>query len=408
MKSKLIIGFLLISSILCAQIKKNVHEISNYNKILKDENSRVKMEVFDKETVKSSQSYNLNDLKIPENKKVNIVYGSKVSEVKEAQVPKPLITTYPSGDFRAIPEILFSKVKGSEDIVSYRIFFTSSIPFEYDHDKDLFEGGLGFVLVNALDNLVVSELEDPVYVEVVSTEIEEIAPKKLEINHLSLPSSEISMSQKDGVDSLKIKIITNSNLEGYETYVPIRPTLNLSVQETSIMAFGVEKTQLNVALKGSSTADSVEVSFSTDKIIPSKFKIAANETKQVELRSGNSLGKINIKASGRGLKAQEYVSNTLEIRFVFPWLFILIAAIGGLLGHIARNRKSTEWQYSYLGMIDGLLAAIFFFFLNLVIPGIGELPFLGVWIFGIAALGGYLRLSGLFPFIRNLTTPPDA
>ncbi len=402
MKYKILTGFLLITSALVYSqtAKKKVTRLANYETILKNDKTRVKMEVFDKESVESSKIYDLNSLEIPENKKVNLTYDDKITRVNDQKIPEELTTTFPAQEFKVVPEILFSKVKGADEIVSYRIYFTSSKPFKYNHDKQQFDGGLGFVLVNALDNEVVSELEDPVYVEIVSSEIQDITPKKLEINHLSLPSSEITMTEKDGVDSLQLKIITQSNLEGYETFVPIEPTINVSAQETKIMGLGFEKTRLDVNVVGSSSSKPIEVSFPNGKVTPSKIIVSTTKTASVELRSGNSLGAFSIEASGRGVGGQNYTSNTIEVNYIFPWLFLLFSIIGGLLGHIARYRKNTKSKYIYLGMIDGLITTVFYFILKIPIPKLGELDFVGAVIFGLAILGGFATITRIFPFVK--------
>ena len=401
MRSTLIIGILLATKVAFSQSPmKEVHKIKNYQKIFEKANAQVKMEVYDKQGVESSRTYELRNLEIPENKNVNITYDNKISNVTKAKVPEDLTSKYPSGSFKIIPEVLFSRVKGSGEVVSYQIFFTSSRPFKYDHEKSRFNGGLGFVLINALENEAIGELEEPVYVEVVSPEIEEISPKKLSIDHLNLPSAEIEMIEKGGVDSLKIRIITKSNLSGYETYIPIEPTLNISAQESKIMGFGLEKTRLNVSVKGTSSEEPIEVSFLTGSVTPSKINLSANQTQTVDLRSGNMLGTVKIEAFGKGVDSQDYTSNSIEIKYIFPWMFMLFSILGGILGHIAKYRKATKLKTIHLGMIDGLIAAVFYFVLKIPIPILGELDFLGAVIFGVGILGGYVGITRLFPKLR--------
>ena len=247
MKAKVVLAALLMSSMVYSQIqRKEVHKIESYEPILKTEKSKVKMEVFENNRIESSKTYDLNTIKIPENRNVNIAYDDKIKNVEQDLVPAELVSQFSTNEFKVIPEILVSKVKGKNEMVSYQIYFTSSQPFKYDHNTQKFNGQLEFVLVDPINQNTVSDLEDPVYVEVKSSEVDDISPNSFEINHLSIPSSQIKLSQQNGMDSLQIKIVTKSKLEGYPAYVPIEPSLKITAQDTKIMGYGLEATQLQV------------------------------------------------------------------------------------------------------------------------------------------------------------------
>ena len=166
--------------------------------------------------------------------------------------------------------------------------------------------------------------------------------------------------------------------------------------------FGLEKTKLNINIVGASSIDPVEVSFPKGRVKPDKIQLSSNETKTVTLRSGNSLETLDIQAQGIGTNSQNYISNTVKVTYIFPWLFIIFSLIGGLLGYIARYQKKTKWKYIYLGMIDGLIAVIFYFVLKIPIKFLGELEFLGFVICGVAILGGLAGITRLFPSVKTL------
>ena len=402
MKNLILIWILLISNIVFAQTE--LSKVDSYKKILPAENARVKLEVVDRGRVESSEIISVNDLHIPPNRSINIIYDDKINYVKRNEVPVNLSPLETSKDWKVIPEILFSKIQGSDEIVSYRIFFTSVRHFKYNYENNLFSAGLDFVLVNAIDGGDVKNLEEPVYIEVRSQEIDEIQPREFSVGHLSLPSSEIELTEKNGLDSLEIKIITRSNLSGYGTYVHVEPALSINSSNKNIMGFGVEKLQLDVRTIGSSSSESVQVNFTAEsgKFNPKNIVLKNNEQQSVQLKSGNKLGRIEINAIGRSSDSIDYDSNTLIINYTFPWLFIIFSIIGGVMGSLVRFRKEINIKKIFLGMLDGFTACILYFILKISIPQLGELDNLGFVVLGIGILGGLAKITMVFPFIGSL------
>jgi hypothetical protein len=329
MRHALILGMLLISNSVFSQISKPKTEY--VKKTVPISNTQIKMVVLDDNNKAiSTDTSTLNQLQIPEKKNFFIQYDTKINEVNKSQLtPKLTDVLKTPNDWKVVPEILSSKLEGSEVIVAYQIYFTSVQPFKYDQDSNTFNGKLGFVLIDISDGSVVKNLNEPAYIEVNSEDIDKIIPEKLSVNHLSLPSSEIILSEKNGSDSLKLKIITKNNLAGYDTYIKVEPTLKISSETKNIMSFGVEKALIDVRMIGSSSVDSIQVSFSSEsgEFIPHQLTLKHNQLKKVELRSGYNLGTVNISAIGKGAFSTNYESNRFEIDYSFPWLFILFSMV---------------------------------------------------------------------------------
>jgi len=404
MKYTILLVTLLFSSLIFSQtLKKRTDYIK---KTVPLSNSQLKMVVLDDNNQKeSTETGTIDQLKIPETKRFNIQYDTKIQAVKQSDLPTKLnLPTRTTADWKVVPEILSSKAEGSDTYIDYQIYFTSVKPFKYDPISQTFNGKLGFVLVDISDGSLVKNLSEPAYIEVNSDEIDEITPEKLSVNHLSLPSSEIVMSEKNGSDSLKLKIITKTNLAGYDTYIKVEPTLNIRSEEKTIMSFGVEKAHIDVRMIGSSLDDSVEVRFSalSGNFTPDHFKIKNNELKRVELYSGYKIGDVNVSAIGKGGGSENYESNTFVIHYTFPWLFIAFSMAGGIIGGILRYRKKIKLKKLLLAMVDGLAACIIYFVLKIPIPQIGELDNFGAVIFGIGLLGGLITITNLFPYIKSL------
>ena len=411
MKFSTFLTVLLISTVIYSQ--KEAHEIKEVEQILSKINSQVKnvkVDILDKGNVTSSKEYKMNSIQIPQNKDINIKYAERPEVLKDNKVPNSLKNYETIGSeqlsrkYFRLPEIMYSKVKNSNEIISYQIYLVSKSSFKFNHQDELFLGGVDFVLIDTKNEASTKELEQPVLIEIDQGDVDEIQPKRFALSKLNLPPSQIRLTEENALDSLQIRILTASNLSGYPVYLKVEPTIRISTLTKNVNAFGMEKINLNINTIGSSSSDEIQVKLDTDsgKITPQKITLKNNEIKTVQLQSGDKLGKVQIIATGRGPKALAYKSNLIVINYIFPWIFIGLAMFGGLIGSIVRYRNKTKIVKLLLGMLDGFVASILYFFLKIPIPKLGELDYIGVVIFGIGLLGGFATITRLFPYLGTL------
>jgi hypothetical protein len=81
---------------------------------------------------------------------------------------------------------------------------------------------------------------EPVKIEVNSDEVTFINPGSFEINHLSIPSSNVELIADNVNDSASIKVITVSNPSGYTTYLKVKPSLELSSNRNKMQGLGIQ------------------------------------------------------------------------------------------------------------------------------------------------------------------------
>jgi hypothetical protein len=127
-----------------------------------------------------------------------------------------------------IPELHVEADSGQADPIAYRIVFTSLQPLHYNDSLKKFTANLAFLLMNESgDN---TAHIDPVKIEVNSDDATFIKPRSFEIDHLSIPSSDVELIADNVNDSASIKVITVSNPLGYTTYLKVKPSLELFFQ----------------------------------------------------------------------------------------------------------------------------------------------------------------------------------
>ncbi len=141
-------------------------------------------------------------------------------------------------------------------------------------------------------------LKIPVLIEVVSNDIRTIDPVSEEIDHLSIPLTEIRFEGSDLSDSAQIKIITKSNPEGYETFLRVRPAIKSYSKRRTIQGFGVQTIPVSVRVVGSSLIDSVKVTFNPGKgtVEPGASYVRYDRPSVVNLRS-EGIGSITLNTS---------------------------------------------------------------------------------------------------------------
>jgi len=106
-------------------------------------------------------------------------------------------------------------------------------------------------------------------------------------------------------------------------------------------------------------------------------------------------GPISIKVNNRN-----FVSNTIVVVAVFPWLFLLLSLLGGFVGasaKILQRRSKFSCRPLAFGSIAGLIAAVAYWGLGIVLIGFAvEARGLNeAMVFGFGLLAGFFGLKML-------------
>jgi hypothetical protein len=340
-----------------------------------------------------------NQVVVTKNSALTVTYADKIArpdaEVKEQLASKKkiignLTPNFDLSRFRVIPELhVETEANGAQK--AYSIMFTSIQHLQYNFDSAFFSSTVSFLLVEeALDDSSGS-IKNPVSLEVTSDAKHEIRPKAFQINHVSIPSSDISVVCRNVQDSADVRVITKSNPRGYTTFLKIDPALEITPNLETVQGYGIQEIPLTVRFIGTTSKDSVMVSLVTDKgtLSPNPVRMTYNQPAIVMLRTEGT-GQAMVSA-----KSTRAASNVAVFHYSFPWIFIIASIVGGLVGGLIKfyffSNKKKVLKPVVGSILIGILGAAAYFVL-----GINLLHFQASHNFSEFAVFGFSGLCAVF------------
>jgi len=272
------------------------------------------------------------------------------------QISAAFADTFKKARIFILPEIYYALEKGTKTQISYRILFIDTAPLRYSFDKGAFEGIIRFLPVETMS----TDIEKPVgKILSVPEELQVLygtTTIPVKITQINWPPQNLDISSTDALDSMEVRILTVSNPQGYYKNLRVEPAIVLSSTRHVIQGFGLQTTPLHVVLKGVSAYRPVPLSVEASRgsIQSPDLTLSGDKPGEVILRSEN-IGEINLH-----VVSPNYRSNSISIQSVFPWLFLLAAILGGLIGGVTRKLSAKERITAnslILGSLFGLIAA---------------------------------------------------
>ncbi len=329
----------------------------------------------------------------PEEQKATAVIGNNIMRLDRNQMPAMRDISAAAKVF-ILPELHYAREAETNNQISYNILFIDLSPLRLSIDKELFEGGIRFMAIEPAytsNNPPVQKTLSVPEEIVVSYGMESIP---IQINQINWPPYDVYILSKNPVDSLEIKLLTISNPGGYKKYLPVEPAIILSCARNSIQGLGLQKIPVFIALKGITSYKPVSVAIQSDygEIQPSTLTLSDNRPVPFFLRS-EGVGNIKLMAI-----QSAYRSNNISIRAVFPWLFLILAISGGIIGGIGKRLKGKgkiTLRLVLFSCIIGLLTSIAYWGvgIKLIDFSFEDRGYNEAMIFGISMIAGYFGIK---------------
>ena len=314
----------------------------------------VKFKVIKNGAVVRTETARVSDIRLAAGEKVVLPERKEVTAVDQATYNKlkdVRSVPFARADLQMIPELTIESKDGGTRQIEYHLYFFPYQPFTYNDSLRLFQSKMGFFYLRS-DSMNVVNAIDPVNIIVTSDALGQIHPRPLKIDHLSFPPADLDLAGKGITDSVAIRIITASKPEGYQTFVKIRPVLDITTDRRTLQGYGIQKIPIEVRLIGSNSSDSMTVNVSAAKgtITPAAVTLRYNTPQTVYLTS-EGLGPTSISAKSSNLE-----SAPLPLTYVFPWYFLIASLLGGVIGGLAKYYTGEGKKFSMRPIIGGILA----------------------------------------------------
>jgi hypothetical protein len=321
------------------------------------------------------------------------IVDTAVTKLERSFYPILLDTATRSGLFM-LPELYFAKEVRTNNQIMYRIIYVDSAPLRFNFGTQEFKGGIRFLAVETSYSKesppTQKNLSAPEEI-VVSYGLDAMS---LKISQINWPPMDAIITTPSPMDSIEVKILTISNPQGYTKYLPVEPAIVLSSSRTKIQGFGLQTMLVAVALKGVTSYKPVPltVQSSTGTIKNPDLVLTNSNPDDVLLRS-ESYGKIDI-----GVANTTYISNSISVTAIFPWLFLILAILGGLIGGIGKKLKGkgkVTLRVVVFSCIIGLIVAAVYYGLgiNLLNFSFEDRGYNEAIVFGLGLLAGYFGIK---------------
>ncbi len=311
-----------------------------------------------------------------------------------------------SGDMRIIlPDRGFVQTRDGTGMLLVPVVMVEGGGLRYDPASGTFQGSIRVGVEDSLQRAGSVNLPNPISF-LVTGSADAIAPRDLSIGHTNLPFATVSLEDATPEGTLLLNVRTTLHPDGVDIEIPIdRDDLILEASPTRVQGMGLEQATLTLGPAPSGMGAAVQLAADHGNLADSEVRLSADGTSRTTIRS------YWVGTSTVTTRSVPFRNAQTTVEFVFPWLFLTIALIGGAVGGTAawalkkRGAKAPGPGPKYLpylgsGMLLGLIATVAYA-VGINVTGYNPVVTTGqAVVFAMAALvgfGGSLVIPGQKP-----------
>lgn len=181
--------------------------------------------------------------------------------------------------------------------------------------------------------------------------------------HTNLPFSVITLVETTRGAAVSLNVRTTLHSDGVDLEVPITlEPLDLDANPPRLQGLGLEETRLGLGPAPSGVGVAVRLVADNGNLAADEVRLSSDGTASTTLRS-YWIGTATVTA-----RSVPFADSQTTVQFLFPWLFLAAALLGGSLGGLARwmGRKRSEAEgpkwltFVGGGAVLGLIAAVLY------------------------------------------------
>lgn len=211
------------------------------------------------------------------------------------------------------------------------------------------------------------------------------------VDHTNLPFPAIALVEASPGPVVSLNVRSTLHTDGVGVDIPVHlDTLALDASPRSVQGMGLEEVRLLLGPAPSGAGVAVRLVADQGNLAENVVRLSPDGTAETTLRS-SWIGTSTITARGVA-----FAEAQTTIDFVFPWLFLAVALVGGALGGLAawlqkKQSKAAWFRRVGSGAVLGLVAAVLYAVGVNLTPINPPVTTGQAVVFGMAALIGYLQ-----------------
>jgi hypothetical protein len=304
-----------------------------------------------------------------------------------------------------LPEVYYAKALNNNELLVFQILFINAGPMRLNMEKSVFQGTMQFLPVEVSSNgnsgIAPKALIEPLDIYVITPESKE----KITLTQINWPPFDYTVQATRPMDTLEVKVSTIINPLGYKQVLKVEPAIEISAGSLKIQGLGIQTTPVYITLIGTSSSVNIPAALKVSQgyLARDTFNLHSNSIEKTELRSGG-IGKASLSVFDRG-----YISNSIEIEYIFPWMFLLFSLGGGVLGSLVKvmkNKRAVKAKPLITGALMGFIVALCYWALGLKLLDISfNITYFNEFaVLALSILGGYIGLPDFKGLTKSTST----
>jgi hypothetical protein len=337
--------------------KDNLH-------FIEDTTSQLTIQVFEGNRVRE-ETRSLSGFRLKDGEDIAVVWDK--AEMREVESKGAVIHEGREIKLQgvALPEIYMARVKSttfapahgapSTEQALLRVLVDTFPVLAYNERDNNYTGQFYVMLLDdSQEYLVTNELVSPVPFQF-SSSLAVFDPQHASIGHTNMPTTSVKITDDSPYNPVPIKIMTSFNPQGYVTYLAKQALIRIETPPRSLQGFGVQAIPITITLHNYLPDDSVRINLvsTLGSISPDHIYVSRDKAAQALLKSEGT-GSTTVRANADGFLAEE-----ARFTFIFPWIFILLTLVGGVIGAILKHLLNPKEGKLSLRIVQGFLAGFF-------------------------------------------------
>jgi hypothetical protein len=279
-----------------------------------------------------------------------VFYNFVRAQPEVVALPPALQTTGAAGETATVLRQELTVPATNGDAVRVQAFVRNGTGLSYVGARNRFEGKFKVALAYA-EGSPQSPLNQEVSIAVTAPGAESLDPEEMRLKDVDVWHS-FGVAIRSPADDYEIVVSAGAKDAGNSVKVPVqRPTVNLAPSVSRVTGFGLGTFDVSVSANGIADPAGAVITFQSDG--------AAFEGGNTITLGGNGTGTLKMRSTSSGVATisamAPFSSSSVKVEFLQPWLVLLLAGVGGVIGAVVTGKRQRWLRGALIGIALAVL-----------------------------------------------------